>query len=715
MAWDDDISSEDHSKFTALLHDAAPPPRASLDLPDVRRRAGRVRTGLRARKGVAILAVVALAVPASTPLLDRLTRRSIELAPATQPQIPPPSEVPQGPPEPWWELPEAPLTPRLESSIVWTGREVIVWGGAAGEWVPLADGAAYDRGSDTWHPIAPAPIARYSANAVWTGHEMLVWGGFAESQEALTSGAAYDPSTDTWRLLPQGPTASRTASTVVWTGTEMIVWGGYGDVGGDGSAEGAAYDPATDAWRPLADAPLEPRFYHGATWTGELMVVWGGAIGDGGEGSEYADGASYHPGTDTWSMLPNAGIEARSDAFVIWTGEEVLVLGGSALRGSGPQQGGAAYDPTGNAWRTIDNAPLASYQTAAWTGEQLVVYDGETSTGAAYGPTSETWVGLPGNVPTISSALGVAMDESVVLWSGGVPGGWVYDPRSMPSPNQLNVSPPSSTPAADISPSDPNSATVPEEETAFLLPPLPDPTPLPSLHAPAAPDDPDPMKRGGAAAQLIACAGPIANAGTGREGLGAGSGPTPEEGLRSLLDTGWFGLPLTGWSPAAQDDTRTLYLHLASGVAKAAVVVALPGADQTASDHTEGWGAESWATCDPSEYADGTDVNTGTQVWEDRDGQRVPTTTLSSNQGAEHCGWQDITFLELGGVQYVGVPVADEEATSAPVTVPPDAVDSGYRRGGIELWLAADETAAYLIGPAGVEHWPAAREPMRCR
>ena len=54
---------------------------------------------------------------------------------------------------------------------------------------------------------------------------------------------------------------------------------------------------------------------------------------------------------------------------------------------------------------------------------------------------------------------------------------------------------------------------------------------------------------------------------------------------------------------------------------------------------------------------------------------------------------------------------------AAGVTVPEDAVDSGYHRAGRELWLVPDKTAAYLVSlddATDVERWPAPKQPIGC-
>ncbi len=81
--------------------------------------------------------------------------------------------------------------------------------------------------TDSWTPTSTtnAPAARYSHVAVWTGGEMIVWGGWATNP--LGTGGRYNPVTDSWTATSttNAPSA-RYDHTGVWTGSEMIVWGG---------------------------------------------------------------------------------------------------------------------------------------------------------------------------------------------------------------------------------------------------------------------------------------------------------------------------------------------------------------------------------------------------------------------------------------------------------------------------------------------------------
>lgn len=132
-------------------------------------------------------------------------------------------------------------------TAVWTGSEVIYWGGERPNDLGDNTGARYDPVLDVWSPVTTegAPPGRQKHVAVWTGSEMIMWGGCCAS-----GGGRYDPLTDSWVLMsmtnaPNG----RVGSTAVWTGSEMIVWGG-----GFSGALGGRYDPATDSWASVQPA-----------------------------------------------------------------------------------------------------------------------------------------------------------------------------------------------------------------------------------------------------------------------------------------------------------------------------------------------------------------------------------------------------------------------------------------------------------------------------
>ncbi|MGI8983933.1 MAG: Kelch repeat-containing protein [Acidimicrobiales bacterium] len=280
----------------------------------------------------------------------------------------------------WRKLADSPLPNREAAATVWTGTEMLVWGGTTGQTL-LADGAAYDPAEDTWRPLAASPLSpRTGSAAAWTGREMVVWGG-----SDTADGAAYDPAADRWRPIATGPLTGRSLPVVSWTGRELIVWSG------SRFRDGAAYDPAGDRWRTIAASPLAGRFAAASVWTGRELLVWGG---DSEQTFVTDDGAAYDPATDQWRPLPPAPVGARAAAAVVWSGREMIVWGGVGQPGAGenspldtiverrtllsPVNDGAAYDPAVNRWRTLEPVPLLGrgFPVAAWDGQGMLVWGG---------------------------------------------------------------------------------------------------------------------------------------------------------------------------------------------------------------------------------------------------------------------------------------------------------------------------------------------------
>jgi N-acetylneuraminic acid mutarotase len=237
---------------------------------------------------------------------------------------------------------------RWAHTAVWTGASMIVWGGRQANFVrgsELETGGRYDPASDTWAPTSTGPNlpqARADHTAVWTGTEMIVWGGAAFDERycenfvcyyyffLLNTGARYNPSTDTWTSTSSSggyvppPRANHTAS---WTGTEMIVWGGDDECCGNLYDTGDRYDPATETWTPtsLTNAP-SGRAGYTAVWTGSVLVVWGGS---GDYGFPLNTGHRYDPATDAWTFTST--VDAPSGRYyhsAIWTGTLMIVWGG---------------------------------------------------------------------------------------------------------------------------------------------------------------------------------------------------------------------------------------------------------------------------------------------------------------------------------------------------------------------------------------------------
>jgi hypothetical protein len=115
---------------------------------------------------------------------------------------------------------------------------MIVWGGFNnGSY--FNDGGRYNPAADTWTalPTNGAPTARDCQAGVWTGSEMIVWGGYGwkgsiQTYSYYNDGGRYSPVGNNWAAMTiASAPAGRKIHTAVWTGSEMIVFGGDGNSG----------------------------------------------------------------------------------------------------------------------------------------------------------------------------------------------------------------------------------------------------------------------------------------------------------------------------------------------------------------------------------------------------------------------------------------------------------------------------------------------------
>lgn len=265
---------------------------------------------------------------------------------------------------------------RIRPAAVWTGQEMIVWGGYLAGGYANNNGGRYDPATDTWRSLSTVGAPLWgSEQAVWTGSEMLVWGRYKGS-------GRYNPATDTWYSMSTvGEPTATGAYTVIWTGSEMIIWGGMNASGG------ARYNPQSDTWKAVSTTGAPSlRNEHSAVWTGSEMIVWGGR---GGAGQVLNDGGRYNPLTDTWTPLSGAcAPAARNGHVAVWTGNRMVVWGG--LNGQKYFYTGATYDPITDGWvaTPMFNTPEArAYASVVWTGNRVIIWgDYYLNTGGSYAP-----------------------------------------------------------------------------------------------------------------------------------------------------------------------------------------------------------------------------------------------------------------------------------------------------------------------------------------
>jgi N-acetylneuraminic acid mutarotase len=338
---------------------------------------------------------------------------------------------------------------RTRASAVWTGSQVIVYGGAAldnTQRQPLGNGYSYDPATDSWAPLKVGrgtPPKRYGHIALWLGDKMLVWGGFtvrtngtSYASEWQNSGALYDPQTGDWTELHAkfGPATiaklpqviDMPYQTAVWTGQDVIIYGGAPDA--SGVLPGGVYTPSTNTWAsaplPSLNAP-DGVEAHTAVWADDRMIVFGGIDAD---GNASADGAAYQGGR--WTKLPSRNATARFGHTAAWTGAQMVVFGGTepnttagtgaGLRGYLASAG--VYSPA-SGWTAVRSDTFGlprTGHTMIWDGSEVLVFGGSTQkvgipfgSVLAYNPQSASW-----RVVETRGSAALARSTHAAVWTG---------------------------------------------------------------------------------------------------------------------------------------------------------------------------------------------------------------------------------------------------------------------------------------------------------
>jgi N-acetylneuraminic acid mutarotase len=385
-------------------------------------------------------------------------------------------------------------------TAVWTGSEMIVWGGYNtnnNQVNTLNTGGRYDPATDSWTATSTTdvPSGRALHAAVWTGSEMIIWGGYNYPALDLNTGGRYNPATDSWVATSTANTPTpRRYCKAVWTGSKMIVWGGrngytYFNTGG-------RYNPSTDSWIATStmNAP-EARWEDTIVWTGSEMIVWGGT-----NQTIYLNtGAKYNPIDNSWAPTSTADVPVgRIGHTAIWSGSEMTVWGGVDNSSNALNTGGR-YNPSTDSWTatSIANAPSArTYHTAVWTGTQMIVWGGyccnppfDFNTGGRYTAGTDTWTATgTANAPHArDTQTAVWTGSEMILWGGGyfvgsnfifLNTGGQYCAQSGPTPTPTPTA--TATPTPTITPTATPTMTPPPTPTPRVNPtPRSRPTPRP--------------------------------------------------------------------------------------------------------------------------------------------------------------------------------------------------------------------------------------------
>ena len=189
----------------------------------------------------------------------------------------------------WTEISTLNMPPlNKRQAAVWTSAELYVFGGRDnGGGHVNAKFHRYSPTSDEWSEVLTEgkPTVRSNAFAVWTGSNILIWGGLNKDGVGLIDGAAYDPTADQWTPLSDvAPPTARgreqfRSGWTTWTNEEMFIVGGSDNNGVQ--ADLARLDPdASSPW--TTDIAWDPPLSHEGgvgVWTNQEFILWGGSNG----------------------------------------------------------------------------------------------------------------------------------------------------------------------------------------------------------------------------------------------------------------------------------------------------------------------------------------------------------------------------------------------------------------------------------------------------
>ncbi|MGI4895593.1 MAG: hypothetical protein ACRYF3_10825 [Janthinobacterium lividum] len=263
---------------------------------------------------------------------------------------------------------------------------------------------------------------------MWTGSQVLVWGGSSPFSDGcavtLTAdGASWTPDPDgrgSWAVMPPAPLAARSDAQLWWTGSSAVLIGGYDpwaacETRPAGFLDVAVFTPGATAgagsWSRLPDLP----------WPAATTVAASTWIGDeDGEGNPGAGRVlAWSPEAGAWSLrvgasgwtrlpappltVPNSSVTSPwSSVRSWWTGTEWLLMG----RAGSPESVdvGLAFDPGSSSWRNIDPGPLTDVDVnAVWSGSRLLTFDPLAGL-SAFDPAANLWAAThPGPLDTIGA------------------------------------------------------------------------------------------------------------------------------------------------------------------------------------------------------------------------------------------------------------------------------------------------------------------------
>jgi hypothetical protein len=275
----------------------------------------------------------------------------------------------------WRILPQAPIELRAGHIAAFTGKEMLLWGGGNASNPTLSDGAAYNPTTDSWRRISRSPLrGGVGYVGAWTGQEWLLVEANKPGEPRAPSGegAAYNPMTDTWREIADAPLRPGFGATASWTGSRMVVM----RFSQHESRGGAQYDPAKNDWAFIpGNLGLGLQAYDFATLTDDGLLVTRDTI-------QTSNGVKAGPAAWMYDPRQMSWKSVTAPPGQLPYGPPVFADGLVIYYAPGDEQSWA-YSPTDDRWITVPLVKdrLREFWTTVWTGQDLLVWGGSNPGG----------------------------------------------------------------------------------------------------------------------------------------------------------------------------------------------------------------------------------------------------------------------------------------------------------------------------------------------
>jgi N-acetylneuraminic acid mutarotase len=194
-------------------------------------------------------------------------------------------------------------------------------------------------------------------------------------------------------------------------------------------SEARGYNPVTDSWRLISQVNQPQMSAPVSIWTGFEVIVLGG------DSNGQPVGGKYNPSADSWSALSIVGLPSvyPEGQPTVWTGSAMIVWMGLTSY---------AYHPDTDSWTPVGGVEPPSTRInpiVIWAGNEMIVWGGQVAPstrlnpvqeGNRYDPTSDLWSSIDpaGSVWAMEGDAAVWTGKEMILWT--VEGGAAYDPAA---------------------------------------------------------------------------------------------------------------------------------------------------------------------------------------------------------------------------------------------------------------------------------------------